>query len=91
MLNHLQKQELASYLPRTDSPQLSFLQSRVDYKNLHIDTAFIAARKQVREQQIKSIYTYLDGKECRSIAMNIISKNTPETRFVNNAIFVCAT
>lgn len=69
MLNHLQKQELASYLPRTDSPQLSFLQSRVDYKNLHIDTAFIAARKQVREQQIKSIYTYLDGKECRSIAM----------------------
>src|SRR5690606_5346024 len=33
MLGGLQKLELASYLPKTDAPQLTFRQARVDYKH----------------------------------------------------------
>ncbi len=69
MLNGLQKQQIASYLPKTDAPQLEFLQPRVDYKNLFIDIAFIQERKRIKEKQIKAIYAYLDEKRCRSIAL----------------------
>lgn len=69
MLSGLQQLEIASYLPKTDAPQLEFLQARVDYKHLFIDTAFIEERKRIKEEQIKAIYSYLDAKECRSIAL----------------------
>ncbi|NGM60338.1 RecQ family ATP-dependent DNA helicase [Sphingobacterium sp. SGG-5] len=69
MLQSLQKQELLSYLKSTDQPQLQFLQSRVDYKNLYIDTDFIEEQKQIKEEQIKAIYHYLDTKGCRSQAL----------------------
>src|SRR5690606_36499323 len=60
MLSGLQKLQLASYLPKTDAPQLEFLQPRVDYKNLYVDTGFIAERKKVKEGQVKAMYAYLD-------------------------------
>ncbi|WDF67973.1 RecQ family ATP-dependent DNA helicase [Sphingobacterium oryzagri] len=66
MLTGLQKLQLATYLPKTDAPQLEFLQARVDYKNLFIDAPFILERKQIKETQIKAIYAYLDTKDCRS-------------------------
>jgi len=69
MLRGLQQLEVASYLPKTDAPQLEFLQARVDYKHLFIDTSFIEERKNIKEQQIKAIYAYLDTKHCRSIAL----------------------
>lgn len=69
MLRGLQQLEVASYLPKTDAPQLEFRQARVDYKHLFIDTSFIEERKNIKEQQIKAIYTYLDTKDCRSIAL----------------------
>lgn len=69
MLDYLQKQELATYLPQSNSPQLHFLQPRVDHRNLYVDTAFISSRKQVREQQIRSIDNYLDETDCRSVAL----------------------
>jgi len=69
MLTDLQKQGVATYLKSTDAPQLQFLQNRVDYKNLYIDTQFIKERKEVKEAQLKSIYHYLDTKQCRSIAL----------------------
>src|SRR5690606_41682756 len=56
MLRGLQQLEVASYLPKTDAPQLEFLQARVDYKHLFIDTSFIEERKNIKEQQIKAIY-----------------------------------
>ncbi len=67
MLNLLQEQELATYVGKTEAPQLQFLQPRVDYKNLYVDTQFIAERKQIKEEQIKAIYQYLDSKSCRSL------------------------
>ncbi|MBD1433791.1 RecQ family ATP-dependent DNA helicase [Sphingobacterium sp. DN00404] len=69
MLRGLQQLDVASYLPKTDAPQLEFRQARVDYKHLFIDTSFIEERKNIKEQQIKAIYTYLDTKDCRSIAL----------------------
>jgi len=69
MLHGLVKLEIASYQPQTDAPQLEFLQARVDYKNLFIDTQFIQERKAVKEEQIKAIYQYLDAKECRSVVL----------------------
>ena len=69
LLQGLQQLEIASYLPKTDAPQLEFLQARVDYKHLFIDTAFIEARKAIKEEQLKAIYAYLDTKTCRSVAL----------------------
>ncbi|MGX1640173.1 RecQ family ATP-dependent DNA helicase [Sphingobacterium sp. NPDC055431] len=69
MMRYLQQQELMTYVAKTDSPQLQFLQPRVDYKNLYIDTAFIAERKLIKEDQVKAIYHYLDSKDCRSLSL----------------------
>ncbi len=69
MLKYLQQQELVTYIAKTDSPQLQFLQGRVDYKNLYIDTQFIEERKLIKEEQIKAIYQYLDSKACRSLSL----------------------
>lgn len=65
----MEKMQIASYLPKTDAPQLEFLQARIDYKNLYIDTAFIAERKKLKEQQILAIDQYLDEKTCRSMVL----------------------
>ncbi len=69
MLTMMQTQEIATYLPKTDAPQLEFLQARVDYKNLYIDSQFIAMRKAFKQEQVKAIYQYLDEKHCRSLAI----------------------
>lgn len=66
LLEGLEKQQIGSYLRSTDKPQLQFLQPRVDYKNLYIDTEFIRERKQVKGEQIQAIYRFLDTKACRS-------------------------
>lgn len=69
MLKLMQQQEIATYIPKTDAAQLQFLQARVDYKNLYIDSQFIASRRAFREEQLKAIYQYLDEKVCRSISL----------------------
>lgn len=80
MLEGLAKQQIGSYLKSTDKPQLTFLQPRVDYKNLYIDSDFIRERKDIKEEQIKAIYHFLDTKECRSNAILAYfgeTENTP--------------
>ncbi|MBE8719503.1 RecQ family ATP-dependent DNA helicase [Sphingobacterium pedocola] len=69
LLSGMEKQQISSYIKSTDKPQLQFLQSRVDYKNLYIDMDFIRERKQIKEEQLKAIYHYLDTKDCRSVAL----------------------
>jgi len=69
LLEGLAKQQIATYIKSTDKPQLQFLQSRVDYKNLYIDTDFIKERKQIKADQINAIFNYLDTKNCRSQAL----------------------
>lgn len=69
LLQGLETQQVGSYLRSTDRPQLQFLQGRVDYKNLFIDTNFIKKRKQIKEGQLKAIYHYLDTKRCRNLTL----------------------
>ncbi len=69
LLRGLENLQIASYLPRTDAPQLEFLQPRVDYKNLFIDIGYILERKQIKDDQLKNVYSYLDESLCRSIAL----------------------
>ncbi len=69
LLQKLQQLEIATYIAKTDAPQLQFLEARVDYKHLHIDAQFIASRRQLKQEQVKAIYGYLDQKVCRSIAL----------------------
>lgn len=66
LLEGMQKQQIATYIKSTDKPQLQFLQSRVDYKNLYIDTDFLNARKEIKYGQMQAIFGYLDTRECRS-------------------------
>jgi len=69
LLEGLQKQQIATYIKSTDKPQLQFLQSRVDYKNLYIDTDFIRERKKIKQDQIQAIFSYLDTQNCRSVSL----------------------
>ena len=66
LLKSLEALEIASYLPSTDAPQLTFLQNRVDYKHLHIDHIFIRDRHQVKEEQVNGMINYLEQANCRS-------------------------
>lgn len=66
MLNQLQKFEILSYVPQTDSPQLTFLRPRVDTKHLYIDRHYIKGRRSIKEAQLASIFGYLDTRGCKS-------------------------
>ncbi len=66
LLKSLEALEIASYLPSTDAPQLTFLQNRVDYKNLYIDYIFIRDRHQVKEEQVNGMIAYIEQAKCRS-------------------------
>src|SRR5690606_29485037 len=66
LLNQLQKFEILSYLPQTDSPQLTFLRPRVDTRHLYIDQQYIKERKIIKKQRLASVFGYLDATGCRS-------------------------
>jgi len=66
MIEHLKKREILSYLPRTDSPQLQFLRPRMDNKRLHIDSQYVRERKEVKQQEMDAVLSYLDDRKCRS-------------------------
>lgn len=66
-LEQLQKLEILSYMPKTDSPQLTFLRPRVDNRHLHIDQQYIQTRKAVKRRQLEAVFGFLDTAECRSI------------------------
>ena len=66
MLEYLERMELLTYLPQTDSPKLQFLRARMDSKRLHVDSGYIRERKTVKKAQLDAVFAYLDGTECRS-------------------------
>ncbi|GAA4168859.1 ATP-dependent DNA helicase RecQ [Sphingobacterium ginsenosidimutans] len=66
LLKSLETLEIASYLPSTDAPQLTFLQNRVDYKHLYIDHIFIRDRHQVKGEQVNGMIDYIEKSHCRS-------------------------
>ncbi|WP_308379210.1 RecQ family ATP-dependent DNA helicase [Parapedobacter tibetensis] len=68
-LEYLQKLEIISYIPQTDSPQLQFLRPRIDDKRLHIDHQYIEERKETKREQLKEVFAYLDIRTCRSMQL----------------------
>lgn len=66
LIHALVQMEIASYIPPTDAPQLSFLQDRVDYKNLYVDHVFIRERQQVKIAQVEAMLNYIEHSTCRS-------------------------
>jgi ATP-dependent DNA helicase RecQ len=66
LLNKLQEQELISYLPKSDQPQLLFIVSRVDLLHLDLDVKYIALRRKIQADQISSVLAYSSSTECRS-------------------------
>lgn len=66
LLKSLEKFEIASYLPSSDSPKIQFLRPRVDHKHLHVDMEFITARKRIKTEQLNAVFDYLKAKTCRS-------------------------
>lgn len=65
-LKHLQQLQVLDYIPSTDSPQIQFLQPRVDLEHLYIDTQFINLRKKIKSSKLQSVIDYLQVTACRS-------------------------
>jgi ATP-dependent DNA helicase RecQ len=69
LLIKLQEQELISYLPQTDQPQLQFIRPRVDQLHMDIDVKYIELRKKIQEDQIAAVLAYAVTPICRSIQL----------------------
>lgn len=69
MLKKLEEQEMISYLPQTDKPQLQFILPRADQLHLDIDVRYISLRKKIQEDQIAAVLAYAATPSCRSIQL----------------------
>ncbi len=69
MLNKLQQQELLSYLPQTDQPQLLFLLPRRDVQHFDLDVKYLNLRKEIMQKQIEAVVNYATTNICRNIQL----------------------
>lgn len=69
MISNLQEQELLSYLPQTDQPQLQYLRPRADFIHMDIDVKYIELRKKIQMEQIKAVLAYTGNQECRNVQL----------------------
>ena len=65
-LKSLQEQQVLSYLPQTDMPQVTFTRARQDNLHVIIDRKFLDERKQVFHEKMEAVFTYAETKQCRS-------------------------
>jgi ATP-dependent DNA helicase RecQ len=66
-LTALHQFKIFNYQPRKNKPQIYLLQNRVKKQDLHLDTIFIARRKEDFEQRLKSVKSYIgDTVVCRT-------------------------
>ncbi len=67
ILTRIAKSEIISYFPQTDSPRLTFLQVRIDYKHLFISKEVYQNRKALLEHRINTMIQYVsETSKCRS-------------------------
>ncbi|RZK78587.1 MAG: RecQ family ATP-dependent DNA helicase [Pedobacter sp.] len=71
LLSNLQEQEILSYLPQSDEPQLTYIRARVDYLHLDIDARFVEFRKKIQTDKIKAVLAYAGRQQCRNIQLLI--------------------
>lgn len=66
-LRQLSRQGVISYIPKTDKPQITYLSSRADARNLYLDTVFLKDRKSRYLANIQSVLDYAgETGACRS-------------------------
>jgi len=66
-LLELQKMEVISYLAQTDVPQLTFLEPRMDAKNIHISEDILKKQKEKARERMDAMLHYIESKtKCRS-------------------------
>ncbi len=69
-LKQLEKLQILSYVPATDAPQLTFLEERLDARDVHIDRQNLALRKERFMKRVRAMiqYTTIPTK-CRSMML----------------------
>ncbi|WP_214070248.1 RecQ family ATP-dependent DNA helicase [Mucilaginibacter sp. dw_454] len=65
-LKQLQEYGVINYLPQNDQPQVTYLRSRLQPKDLYIDKAYIEQRKATYRKKIESVFGYCTRRQCRS-------------------------
>ncbi|MBP7533458.1 MAG: RecQ family ATP-dependent DNA helicase [Chitinophagales bacterium] len=69
-LLYLQKTGAADYQPALNEPSITFLQARVATDRLFIDTQLLAFRKQIHEQNVNSVISYVTNPHlCRTLQL----------------------
>lgn len=69
-LSQLQQQNILSYEPMKNLPQLQFLGGRLPDSNLHIDSNYVQERKKALTDKIRAMLRYATGRdECRSLLL----------------------
>lgn len=67
ILSELEKYNLVSYLPQSETPQLTFLSERIDAKNIYISPENFQKRKEKAKNRMESLLHYVLTKtKCRS-------------------------
>jgi len=64
-LGRLHKDEILNYLPKSDTPRLTFLHPRVEARNVNVNDARIIALRNLAIKRLDAIYTFLDEDFCR--------------------------
>ncbi len=69
-LNRLNKEEIISYLPQKNLPQITYTQQRVDVKQLVINKENLANRKRKMQDRVESVLSYCTNSNvCRNIQL----------------------
>jgi len=64
-LSRLQKDEIITYLPMSDTPRLTFLHPRVAVANVDVNDGHITALRNLAMKRIDSVDTFLNEDFCR--------------------------
>jgi ATP-dependent DNA helicase RecQ len=68
MLKHLHARGIIEYLPRTSHPLITFLEQRVDAKNLRISPEHLRNRKEHYRNKMEQMIAFASGSHvCRSV------------------------
>lgn len=69
-LNYLANEGIVDYAPKTDSPQLTFLEQRYDANKLPLNTKKLKERKKLKLDKLKSVAQYLTNNNfCRTLQL----------------------
>ncbi len=63
----LHQAKIISYLPQHESPQIRFLQNRVNVADLFFDQVAYFKRKEIYSQRVKDMITFIVTDQCRAV------------------------